>query len=179
MQGAFAQLAQPAGNQLPSRVMFKPHLLAEDTSFDAAFMDRLPTEHQGLRRRLTEASDGQQIQIQSLGQHTGMNMIEVPQGVNISDVLKALQDHPGVLCSTVACSLSHTISLGHATLLFTCGAQILTRFYMQALAAQSSVLLLTCLAPHQQTPSARLPGQGSAHSLIHPQQRTRGSPEAT
>ena len=109
MQGAFAQLAEPAGNQLPSRVMFKPYFLAEDTSFDAAFMDRLPTEHQGLRRRLTEASDGQQIQIQSLGQHTGMNMIEVPQGVNISDVLKALQDHPGVSCSTAACSLSHTM----------------------------------------------------------------------
>ena len=115
MQGAFAQLAEPAENQLPSRVMFKPYMLAEDTSFDAAFMDRLPTEHQGLRRRLMEASGGQQIQIQSLGQHTGMNMIEVPQGVNISDVLKALQDHPGVPCSTPACTFS---SPGHARMCF-------------------------------------------------------------
>ena len=176
MQGAFAQLAEPAGNQLPSRVMFKPYLLAEDTSFDVPFMDRLPTEHQGLRRRLTEASEGQQIQIQSLGQHTGMNMIEVPQGVNISDVLKALQDHPGVPCSTAACSLSHTISLRHATMLFPCDAQTFSRFYMQALAAQSSFVLLTCLAPHQQTPYARLPSQGPAHSSIHPQQSTRGFP---
>ena len=164
MQGACAQLAEPAENQLPSRVMFKPYLLADDTGFDAAFMDRLPIEHQGLRRRLTEASEGQQIQIQSLGQHTGMNMVDVPQGVNISDVLKALQDHPGVRCGTIACSFC---SPRHATvpLPFLCLADLHKPLY----ASHSSAVIPS--APHLPCASSAdamhtcLPSQGRAHSV--------------
>lgn len=62
---------------------------------DGSFLDGLPKQHDGLRRRLLDASGDQQIEIQSLGQQTGMNMVQVPEGVNASDVLRALQDHPG------------------------------------------------------------------------------------
>ncbi len=37
------------------------------------------------------------MQVQSLGQQTGMNMVQVPEGVNASEVLRALQDHPGMV----------------------------------------------------------------------------------
>ena len=97
VQVAVASPLAAEGRRQPSRVMFKPHLLGDGADIDASFWDGLPKEHSGLRRRLLDASSGQQMQIQSLGQHTGMNMIEVPQGVNISEVLQALQDHPGVM----------------------------------------------------------------------------------
>ena len=41
-------------------------------------------------------SDGpSDLQVQSLGTQTGFHMIDVPEGLSVSDVLKALQDHPG------------------------------------------------------------------------------------
>ena len=74
---------------------------------DASFLDGLPKQHDGLRRRLLDGSGGQQMQIQSLGQQTGMNMVQVPQGVNASDVLRALQDHPGIIPDAL-CTRQHT-----------------------------------------------------------------------
>ena len=95
MQGAVATPLQAAARQLAPRIIFKPRLIGGETGIDDSFMDGLAAEHRGLRRRLLDASGGQQMLIQSLGQHTGMNMIEVPQGVNVSEVLRALQGHPG------------------------------------------------------------------------------------
>ncbi len=103
VQAAVASPLPSGDGRHTSRVMFKPHLLGDAADVDTSFWDSLPQEHSGLRRRLLEASSGRQMQIQSLGQHTGMKMIDVPQDVNISEVLQALQDHPG-LCPCISWS---------------------------------------------------------------------------
>ena len=96
MQGALASRATAPEGPLAARVLFKPRLLAGELDADAGFLDGLPKQHDGLRRRLLDASGGQPMQVQSLGQQTGMNMVQVPEGVNASEVLRALQDHPGM-----------------------------------------------------------------------------------
>lgn len=97
MQGALTTASGATDALRAPRIMFKPRVLGGASDLDASFLDGFPREHEGLHRKLLDASGGQQMQIQSLGQHTGMNMIEVPQGVNVSDILRALQDHPGVI----------------------------------------------------------------------------------
>ena len=96
MQGVYAGHPVAVEGRLASRILFKPRLLAGYADVDTNLLDGLPKQHDGLRRRLLDASGGQQMQVQTLGQQTGMNMVQVPQGVNASDVLRALQDHPGV-----------------------------------------------------------------------------------
>ena len=97
MQGALASRSAADDGLLAPRILFKPRLLAGEAVVDASFLNDLPKQHDGLRRKLLEASEGQQMQMQPLGQQTGMNMLQVPQGINASDVLKALQDHPGII----------------------------------------------------------------------------------
>jgi hypothetical protein len=81
--------------QRAPRVLFKHKHTKPGQRLSEHFTSDLSKELRVLQRRLLQSAGAADLQVQSLGSHTGYHMIDVPPGMSVSDVLKALQDHPG------------------------------------------------------------------------------------
>jgi hypothetical protein len=79
----------------PHRLLFKQRQQAEG---DESLQAMLHSMSQGgaQERRLLQGAEGpSSLQIQPLGSHSGISMVQVPDGVSKADLLRALQEHPG------------------------------------------------------------------------------------
>ncbi|CAL8463390.1 g2924 [Coccomyxa elongata] len=95
-EGAFCNGSRQGATQRALRVLFKPKDFQQGTPVSESFVSGLSKKLRVLQRRLMQSDGPSELQVQSLGTQTGFHMIDVPQGLSVSDVLKALQDHPGV-----------------------------------------------------------------------------------
>lgn len=113
------------------RVLFKHKSVHIAENFQEQFIYGLSKELRVRQRKLMQSIEASDLQVQSLGSNTGYHMIEVPPGMSVSDVLKALLDHPGDamlqpfsnVCFLCISTQEHAFSskYGYASLLQECG----------------------------------------------------------
>lgn len=96
----------------PHRLLFKQrHLLTEGGSLQA-MLDNMSRNSTRDRQLLQSSATG--IEIQSLGAHSGISMVQVPKGVSKADLLRALQAHPGLQEADIRfqkCSINRALLL--------------------------------------------------------------------
>ncbi|BDA48744.1 probable halolysin at N-terminal half [Coccomyxa sp. Obi] len=95
-EGALCIESRQGVTQRALRVLFKPKNFQQGTPVSESFVSGLSKKLRVLQRRLMQSGGPSELQVQSLGTQTDFHMIDVPQGLSVSDVLKALQDHPGI-----------------------------------------------------------------------------------
>lgn len=85
------------------RVLFKHKGQLDFETFPDAFLKAMSNRDRVLHRRVLQDGGAAGLRIESLGSNTAYNMIEVPAGLSVEAILKALQDHPGMhLLTTMA-----------------------------------------------------------------------------
>jgi hypothetical protein len=95
--------------QRAPRILFRHAGQMDTVALQEAFVSGLSKRDRVLHRRLLQSGGSNGLQIQSLGTFTGFNMVEVPQGISVDDILKALQEHPGMHLPTPQLSVLYNV----------------------------------------------------------------------
>ena len=112
---AVPQVALAAANERtslrPDRLLFKHRQLLEGDESLQTMLDSLSSNSTQDRRLLQSTAGATGIHIQLLGAHSGVSMVQVPEGVSKADLLRALQAHPGLQTATVQSCFSSFMML--------------------------------------------------------------------